>query len=286
MATPHGLYVRYLVTTGIEDVETLNQRLQKDELPTVSKADFEEAWEFIEKALPPFAFKQLEDKKYDKEFVRWMGVIQVQEPWAARSEPNMGAAWKFITDLLQDKTVATAMTALLIKGMSNKDLVDTINAKFACGLKTSHAVLFAKYFANRTNMRRSDWKDYLPKLGGAARKIYFTALTETLDTLKNSLGFPAQVDVSLQLQDLLVKSYSKAKTFLESSDPDSNREARAWTSTVIALTGQYQKHKAGNSQDFAKNLQLEFDFVNHEFDSPDADTLKDLMPEEEKKPTP
>jgi hypothetical protein len=146
-------------------------------------------------------------------------------------------------------------------------------------IREDHIALYKKYFFDPQRMTRKDWKTFLADATDKEKHVYFTALTEPLDILKTELELPSDISVSQPLQILLTKADQKAKMYLDLSTPDANKEARAWISVVSDLTGKYEKYRTGDKTDFAKQLQMQFDFIDNDFPAPDAEVLN-LLTEE------
>ena len=112
--------------------------------------------------------------------------------------------------------------------------------------------------------------------------ILFTCFSENLETVKAALELPSKTSSSDILQFLLSQSYQKAKQYLRFSSPDTNEEARKWISQVIQLSDKYEKHRTGDVEDFGKSLQMEFDYIDTEFMTPDEQSIKELKETAEK----
>ena len=149
--------------------------------------------------------------------------------------------------------------------------------KFAYMVKEIHIQIYAKFFFNAAAMLRKDWKDYLPLTDGQERLILFTALSEPLDTLKTALDLPSRLDISGSLQNLLVGSYQKAKHFMKSNSPEANKEARAWIGVMLSVSEKHQKYSKADIGDFSKSIQMEFDYIDNTFYSPDEHTMLELQ---------
>lgn len=282
MATPYDLYLRFLVTKGFDDLKEVNAHLETLNLSPVKQDAFDKQYEMVTNSLPKPLIKQIELKFYEPEFLKWMGVLEVKELWLGEKAfliPEIKRQIHFVQGLHGDPYLRLCINALLVKALQSAELAEVINVRFSAMLKDSHVDLYQKYFFDPRRLTRKDWKSFLKDQGNQEKHIYFTALTEDIDTLKTELELPAQVNVSEPIQFLLTKSYQKAKDYLRLSTKEANVEARAWITQVISLAEKYEKFKTGDKTDFSKQLQMEFDFVDTEFATPDADTLAELMAE-------
>jgi hypothetical protein len=163
-----------------------------------------------------------------------------------------------------------------MKGVPASELVQVVNNRYASLLRDEHIILYEKYFFCARRMTRGAWRGFLKGCDPNEARIYFTALSEPLEVLKTELELPAQISSSETLQYLLTKSYLKAKQFLGVNTPEGNREARYWVDTVLQLVDKYEKYRASDATDFGNALQMEFDFVDTEFDMPDREVLGEI----------
>lgn len=285
MTNPYDLYVRYLATAGLDDLVLVNDKLKEIGLPPISQSDIDAQWEVIHKSLPVFIVNQIERKTYSSEFLRNMKVLQLEEMWLCTSpydkrEPDAKSIIPYMNyaiSINKDGWLRTNINSLLMKRVTLEEISRILSNKFSIALKEKHIGFYAKYFFDISAMTKADWKLYINKYAGKEYHIYFTALTESADVLKNELELPAVISVSDSLQYLLTKSYIKAKTFINMNTIESGREARAWIDQVMSLTDKYEKHRSGDQHDFAKSLQMEFDFSDEEFASPDDEMVHELV---------
>lgn len=279
MASPYDLYVRFLVTTGYDDPKELNQHLADLNLYAVNDEEFTAVYNFVHNTVPEPVSRQILDKRYEGDFLRYMKVLEVDEMWMLekpfRNPDN--AHLKLAKDILYDPKLRLTLNALIIKGIQPKDLVQTINLKFSAMLKEVHIELYSRFFCDPRRMTRRAWRQYLARCNSQEKDILFTTLTESLDDLKTKLDLPSQANISGALQFLFTTSYQKAKHYLRINTKEANDEARKWISQTVALADKYEKHRTGDVEDFGKTLQLEFDYLDTEFPSPDEETLKEIQ---------
>lgn len=286
MNKPYDLYIRFLITKGMNDLKEVNASLKELNIPCIDQDHYDGIYSFMKRSCPKGILRQMEDCKPEKDFIKWMKVLEVDEMWEGEKTylvPTKRREITVATSINDDPHLRLCINALLMKGLRGKDVTECVNTKFSAMLKAEHINLYQKFFFNPQRMSRTDWKMYLVDCDSKEKYIYFTALSEPLDILKTELELPTQVNVTEPLQFLLTKSYLKAKQYLAYSTKESNAEARAWISQVTNLTDKYMKYKTSDTTDFAKTLQMEFDYIDTEFPAPDADTLKQLREELEEK---
>lgn len=281
MPTPYDLYLRFLVTKGVDDVEAINEQLELLNMPAVSAEDLAPQISLVDTTLPQGVKDQIEKKSYSADFLKWMKVLQVEELWHFETTPftkdrDRKAACKLAYDINQDVQLRTTINALLIKAVPPKDIVQTVNQRFSYFLKDEHIVIYAKYFFNPKVMTRKAWREFLEECEDEDRAIYFTALTEPVEVVKTELELPSKTSSSENLQFLATKSFLMAKQFLSSRVPNGSEEARKWIDTYLKVTDKYEKYRSSDMGDFAKALQMEFDFVDTEFAEADPEVLKEL----------
>lgn len=281
MPNPYDLYIRFLATTGVDELSELNRCLESVKLFPVAQSDLDQQWELIHRALPANIVTQIEQKSYSADFMKNMGVLEVSELWLYRppfrnGDPTVPYVRFVYDNVLTDTWLKVCINALLIKKVSIEEISRILSSKFSIALKERHVDIYSRFFFDSSRMTRAAWKGYTKRCAGKEAHIYFTALTEGIDVLKTELDLPAIVNISDSLQWLLTKSFMKAKTFMNIGTLEASREAREWIDQVVKLTDKYEKHRSGDQHDFAKALQMEFEFVEEKFDTPDSDIASEL----------
>lgn len=284
MGLPYDRYIRFLATQGIDDIKAMNASLKKLSLPPITQDALDEVWELLHRTLPKSVINQIERKRYSAEFMRNMNALEIGELWLLVPQlsrhddraKEVSPYIKFVYNIHNDVWMRTCINALLIKNVSIEEISRILSSKFSTPLKERHIDYYRKFFFETSGMTRAAWKGYISRYRGKEHQIYFTALTENLEVLKTDLDLPAIVSVSDSLQYLLTKSMIKAKTFLNMGSIEANKEARAWIEQVVQLTDKYEKHRSGDQHDFAKSLQMEFDFADEDFGSPDVDMAHEV----------
>jgi hypothetical protein len=272
MPTPSDLYTRFLITKGFNKSEELSSEMAIFNLRPPDNASFERQIDLVYKTVPQQVVKQIETKKPGKDFLKWMEVLEVKPLWLCE-QSFLDAAMKrkltIVLGILDDQVLKMTVNTLLIKNVTPKDLVDLINLKFSAMMKEEYISFYRDFFFDPRRMTRKDWKIFLKGEKGKSLHLYFTALSDSIEVLKTELELPTTVNVTEPLQYLLMKSYQKAKLYLEHSTKEANSEARAWISQVNNLVDRYERYKTGDKADFAKQLQMQFDFIDEPFLTPE-----------------
>jgi len=283
MTTPHDLYIRFLATKGIDDLSEMNSQLAMIPLPATSQEELDVQWGLIHSSAPKNVIDQMYRKLYEPDFTRCLQVLEVLDLWAEFSDSQMKSCLKLVYDIHQDISLKVTLNALLIKRISATEIVRMLSTKFSTMLNEKQVDLYTRFFFDPRRMTRRAWKEYLKRCNGRAQKLYFTALTESEDVLKTELDLPSIINVSESIQWLLTKSFLKARSFMDIGTPDANREAREWSDQVVKLADKYEKYRSGDQNDFAKVLQMEFDFIDEPFETPDDSTYREAMAKQEPK---
>ena len=207
-----------------------------------------------------------------------MKVLDVKELWDYE-KPFKTSDYQYIKllyDLHSDPRLRLTIGALLIKGVRAEDIVQMVNLKFASMLKAEHVILYEKFFWNHRRMTRKEWKEYLVDRDSFEKHILFLCFSEDIETVKAALELPSKTSSSDMLQYMLSQSFQKAKHYLKYNSPDQNAEAREWIKVTMSLSDKYEKHRTGDVEDFGKTLQMEFDYVESDFMTPDDQMLTDV----------
>lgn len=278
---PYDVFIRFLITKGAEAEEEVNEKLKELNLPEISSKAFVRHYETTLKLLPPAFLKQIEKQDFTPDFLKWMKILGIEDMWLFEKPfRRQDHTWvKLVYDINTDPVLRISINALLVKGVKIEDVAEIVGRKYSTLLKPLHVELYRKVFFDPARMTRAAWRSYLGVLEPADRAIMFTALTEDVNTLKTELGLPSVTSLSDSLQYLFSSAYQKSRFYLKQTSPIANDEARKWISTTIHLADKYDKYKAGDVADFSKTLQMEFEFIDHDFPTPDAETLGNLKTE-------
>lgn len=279
MPLPYNLYIRYLVTCGYDDVTTLNGELKKRGLRPVGQRDLDDQWELIQSTLPKRLVESLGKDKTSSEFLRYMKILEVDELWKAHptlKDSAMQSSVKLVYSILLDTAMRVTINALLIKGLQIPEITRMVSTKFSTQITERQLGIYERYFCNARLMTRSAWKEYIKECGQSEKRVYFIALTESSEVLKTELDLPSLANVGDGLQWLFTKSLLKAKSYMDVGTPEADRAAVMWADQVVKLADKYEKYRSGDQNDFAKTLQMEFDFVDEPFETPDDTTYKEV----------
>jgi hypothetical protein len=285
MPTPYDLYVRFLVTKGETDLGVVNAKLDELNLPPIEEIHFEVQQDIVGEAIPDGIGAQIVKKTYSADFMKWMTILQVAELWQGEpfvKDREARSVCKLVYDVHQDIVMRMTINALLVKAVPAREVIQAVNAKYASLLREHHITLYEKFFFNPRQMTRAGWKAYLRRCVQREAAIYFTALSEPLDVVKTELELPAQLSSSESLQYLATKTFLKAKSALEVNTPGGADEARKWVGLFLNVTDKYEKYRTGDTADFGNSLQMEFDFIDDEFLTPDQEVQKELAEKKSK----
>lgn len=287
---PYQNYLCFLVSKNLTYQEVLTE-LEDNNLHKIEPKDYDKIHEEIHERLSAPISNQLVDQRYDSNFLKWMKYIGLGQLWELEKKfiTPQSAKLRLVYDIHQDPIMRISINCLLIKKVAYTDIVQDINMKYSYMLREEHVEIYRMFFFNPAIMSRKDWRIFLNVCGNTERANYFTALTEDLEVVKASLDLPVSVDLSKTLQSLLQSSTMKAKHYLKFNDNNSNKEARQWISTVLNVAGHYYKYSKADVGDFAKSIQMEFEFVETNFQTPDQEVLAEIskkqMPELTHKPS-
>lgn len=280
MTVPYEIYLRFLVTKEMTTEDEVNEHLDLLMLPRCKQEQLDAQLELVMSTLPLGVQSQLENRSWGGEdFIHWMRVLEIHELWQTE-KPFVTAESRLLvklaTDIHDDPRMRMTINALLIKGVKAHDIMQSIQQKYATPLRENHIELYRKYFFDPRRMTRTAWRQYLKTVTDQEQKIYFMSLTEPLEIVRSELDLPAKVSVSAMLQGLLTRSYQKARSFLDDNGVNSAKEARAWIEQCLAIADKYEKYRSADQTDFSQSLQLEFEFVETRFETPDSEVLKEV----------
>lgn len=275
MARPYDLFLRFLITQGVDSLQSINERLNSHHLPSVSDAEFCQHYDDLHQRLPGTIWSQITKKSPQGDFLKWMDPLGLKPLW--EGEPRFKKRdLKLCYGILVDPKLRLTINGLLTKGVPHEDICKTVNPRFSCMLKPDDLAVYENAFWNPRRMARQDWRNLLEAVGPRERNILFSALTESLDDLKALLELPAKTNVSDALQYLLSQAYRKAKHYLNVNAPNADAEARAWIKETVNLADKYEKYRSGDIMDFGKELQMEFEYIGSDFPTPDEQVMQEV----------
>jgi hypothetical protein len=175
VANPHDLFVRYLVTKGLDSDTQVNKKLQELGLSPVQHVDVTRQISFIEKTLPPYVMKQLSENKQDKEFLKWMSVLGVGEPWMSFKKTNnqVEHSWGVALAIINNESLFLTATSLILKNVPKDDVMELCNMRFGLKLKVQDVDLFRRFFFDPHPMKKEDWKRFLTLQTRSSKKNLF-----------------------------------------------------------------------------------------------------------------
>ena len=211
-----------------------------------------------------------------------MDTLNLGEIWRAEKtymDDHSKKLWVLIYDIQEDPHVRMAIRAMMMKKPALDELANAVNAKFATLLNKEHLTLYYKYFWNHSLMKRKDWKDYISMraISNTEKDLLFTCLSETEDVVRTKVGLPANLVTSDVLLMMATESVLKVKHFLKVPDQHGNREARSWMDKSQQLLALREKYKAADLRDFSKELQMQFEYIDTDYQTPDEATLKEVQ---------
>lgn len=280
MTVPYELYLRFLATKNLVVEDEVNEHLTLLMLPPTSQAMLDRQYQLVQTTLPRGVLSQLDNgSQGGADFLHWMKVLDIQELWTAEKPfvtPQSRVLVKLASDIHDDPKLRMTINALLMKGVKAHDIAQAVQTKYSTPIRDIHIELYRKFFFDPRRMTRNSWRAYLKVLKDQEQKIYLLALTEAVDIVRSELDLPAKVSVSALLQTMVTKTYMKARVFLEDNGAESGKEGREYISTFLAVVDKYEKYRSADTADFSQSLQLEFDFIETVFDTPDTDTILEV----------
>lgn len=278
MTKPYEFFIRFLITKGIEGFREANEKLKDLDLGEIDAEYFDKIYSFVHESVPTPVSNQILNQQFEGDFLRWMKVLGVYDLW--QFEPKYrtpDSTWiRLVYDIRTDPHVCQTVNAMILTQEAHEDICQSVNNKYSCMLKKEHLVLYQTYFWNPEIMTRKDWKHYIQRAENYEKSLLFICMTEGREQIRTFLDIPTKADVSGALQAIFTNSVQKAKHYLRLSTKEANTEARAWIKTALEVGEKYKKYETGDVVDFGKTLQLEFEYVDTSFPTPDQEILKEL----------
>ena len=283
MRLPHERYIRFLITSGL-DLEDTNEHLQEKGLPIcpVDEDETSEYWddqyEILFNSKVPKAIKSFwekdEKKKFPKGFFEYMNTLGLKDAWAYNIGKN-----KFFTiaiDALEDEDVSISVKALLAIRLQSEEISALINGKYGMLFPKASVEIFREYFFETRIMSRKSWKSYLDYIPAEHKSLLYKALVGKSIELRAELDFPNKISVSEHYQKLHIYAMEKFNTYRGSADPKSDEHAIKWAGIVMSSGDKYEKLKLGDTADFSKDIQMEFDYVDTDFAMIGEENLEEI----------
>jgi hypothetical protein len=279
LVRPYDLYIRFLVTKGYSELDDFNTFLSELGLPKITAEEVGSIFDKVHDLLPKSISAQVDKKQYNPEFWKWMKVLDVYDLWKAEKplRTSETAHLQLVYDINYDPAIRIVLRSLLIKKQKHTEICQDLNFKFSYMLRPEHIDLYERFFWNPARMTRVAWKKLLPSFNNYEQTILFLCLTEDLDTVKAHLKLPNKTDITSTYSRMFAQCNQKIEHYMRLNTVEANREARSWMDTVMQLGDKIKKYESGNLEDFGKALQMEFEFVDSEFPTPDEHLLKELI---------
>ena len=178
MTQPYELYIRFLATKGIEEVDEVNEQLKELSLPTVRPEYFDKIYTFVHDSVPQPTSNQILSKRYDGDFLKWMKVIDVQELWLFEKKYRTQESTyiRLAYDIHTDPKVRHTVNALMLNNESLGDICQSVNNKYSYMLKPEHLKIYNKFFWNPAIMTRKAWKEYIRSCDNYEKSLLFLFL--------------------------------------------------------------------------------------------------------------
>lgn len=283
MRLPHERYIRFLITSGL-DLEDTNEHLLEKGLPPcpVDGEGNSEYWDSqyeklhsakIPKSIKNFWNKE-EKKKFPQGFFEYMNVVGLQDAWKYNVGQNKLLA--VAVDALEDEDVSISTRALLTLKSPPEEVAALIHGKYGMIFPKDAVRQFNAYFFDIRIMTRKSWKAYLELLPPEHKLLLYKALVGREVELRAELDFPNKISVSEHYQKLHIYAMEKFDTYRSSSEPNADQHAIKWAQIAMSSGDKYEKLKTGDTTDFSKELQMEFDFVDIDFPTIGEESLEEL----------
>ncbi len=283
MRLPHERYIRFLITSGL-DLEETNEHLLEKDLPQcpVGKDGQSEYWEkqydiLFDSKVPKSVknFWERDDKsKFPKGFFEYMNTLELKEAWAY----NVGKSKSFTiaVDALEDEDVCISVRALLSLRAKYDEISALINGKYGMIFPKDAVRIFQKYFFERKIMSRKSWRVYLDLIPTEHKYLIYKALVGKGVELRAELDFPNKISVSDHYQKLHIYALEKFNTYRASAEPNADQNAIKWAQILMSSGDKYEKLKLGDTADFSKDIQMEFDYIDTDFGMIGEDNLEEI----------
>lgn len=283
MRLPHERYIRFLITSGL-DLEETNEHLLDKGLPLCptnkdgQSEYWDEQYEILFSSSVPKSIKNFwsrdEKTKFPKGFFEYMNTLGLKDAWAYNVGKN-----KYFTvsvDALEDEDVSIGIRSLLALRSQPEEISALINGKFGMALPKDSVALFRDYFFDNRIMSRKNWRIYMDLIPGEHKSLLYKALTGKEVELRAELDFPNRISVSDHYQKLHIYAMEKFDTYRNSAEPNADQHAMKWAGIAMSAGDKYEKLKLGDTADFSKDIQMEFEFVDADFAMIGEESLEEI----------
>lgn len=262
---PYENYIRFLITCGF-DLEKTLQKIKELELPPCPREYWDKQFEIVDSVkLPKKIKKYWSNPKGNRPatFVKSMGALGLTDMW----KHHIGEATRMsmTLDIVSDPDVRLVCNALLLRRADKEEICAVLQAKFGMSVRTESISMYENYFFQVRIMSRTSWRHYLDAMEGPEKKIVYFALSGKEMEMRAELGLPNKISVSEHYQQLHIQALEKFKTLLNSNLPSADATALKWAQLAMSAGDKYEKLKLGDSADFGKDLQMEFEYIDTDF---------------------
>ena len=276
MRVPHENYIRFLITTGL-DSDGTNENLQSLELPKCSVEYWDKQYEALHGLSLPRQIKKYWNNPHGSlpnGFLDYMNVAGVREAWLY----NCGKNKDFVNaiEALKDFDISLTIRALLLVKTQSDEISAIINGKYGVVFSKNSAQFFKQYFFNTDIMSRVFWREYFKSLTNEEKSILYMGLAGKDVELRAELGLPNKISVSEHFQKLHVYAMTKFVKYSKAGNPQSDEQARKWALLAMSSGKEYEKMKLTDATDFSRDLQMEFEYTETEFQTIGSDDLDEI----------
>jgi len=281
MRVPHENYIRFLITSGLDSLETA-EHLSELGLEKIETEYWNRQYEALFSLKFPKKIKKFwknPSGKLPNGFFEYMNAAGLKEAWEYNCGKNK--AFKIAVDIIQDVDAFLVIRALLACGSQHEEISSVINGKFAVVLPLNSVAIIEKYFFNPEIMSRVAWKSYLRTLTTEERNIIYLGIVKEGLELRAELSLPTNISVSENYQKLHVFSMSKFNQYRRAGTEDADNEAMKWAKLAMTSGDKYEKLKVSDATDFVKDIQMEFDKIDTDFPVISEDDLEEIKSNKE-----
>ncbi len=274
----HEKYIQFLITQRYS-LNEANNLLDIYSLPNISAEDWGRIYNGIFSLRVP---KKIKDYWLNKEIEKPKNYNSIfQSLFLQLDEANKNSEdFKHALSILDNHEAHKICKAMIIKKLSNNDISALINGKLSLGINEISISIFEKYFFNVREFSRIDWKNYYKFLSdGQDKKFIIDCFQNDTESLKILLGLHAKISYTDSLQLIHVVAMEKFKSLARDRNPISDSGARKWVDIVLKTGDRYEKYKSKSFKDFSEEIQMEFEYQEHESGNDACPSIMDLKGE-------
>ena len=187
---------------------------------------------------------------------------------AKNKQMNTQALNRYLS-IMEKPQIRIAVACLLIKNMSNEDILRLINGRFETSYTKRTIDLFRKHSFSIISMSKNHWIDYLKSCSPSERNMLILAMNEPEERLKHELELKSKLDYSTILNDMMLTSYYKYKDIMKKPKATASefKTASGLARIVFEAGDRKEKYAQGDMEDFAEQVQMQFVFERENFPS-------------------